>query len=338
MTYLSHKPIVPASAAHAGVTIADKAKGVLRRGPKGNRPTEKAHEHDRARELDQFYTEPEVAKILVDWFHLMRIKHNLCQLEETTFIEPSAGTGSFLRLLPPGTVGYDLDPKGPGIIKRDFFEVTFNPDERIVVIGNPPFGKNADKAAGFFNHAAQAAEIIAFVVPLTFQKVSIQNRLDLNFHLIDELPLPANAFLFEGCSKHVPTVFQIWARRSTPRKKLKLPTSHPDFKFLKAEDNEKPQFAIQRVGANAGRVHRDFKASPSSHYFIAAAPGMTDLQTAMQALDFASAARRTSGNPSLAKTELVEIYARFRNAHSDNPQSGFEASKLLNSLMGEQRP
>lgn len=38
-------------------------------------------------------------------------------------IEPSAGTGSFYALLPAGSVGYDVEPKFPGIQTADFLTV-----------------------------------------------------------------------------------------------------------------------------------------------------------------------------------------------------------------------
>ena len=276
-------------------------------------------ERDRARLLDQYYTCDDVVEALLDWYRVKRIEHNLCRFQHTCIIEPSAGAGAFLRKLPLGSIGYDVEPKAPGIIQGDFLTMPLPADGALLVIGNPPFGKNASMAIRFFNHAAQAADVVAFIVPLTFQKVSVQKRLDLSFHLLDEMPVPKDAFIFEGKRKHVPSVFQIWVRSSSPRQKLVLPTSHPDFAFLAGPRIVKADFAIQRVGANAGRVHHNLQAKPAAHYFIKAAPGIFDLETVMKKLDFKQAAQRSSGNPSLAKTELVQLYAQFRNSRQDKP-------------------
>ena len=51
-------------------------------------------------------------------------------------------------------------------------------------LGNPPFGKNCSLAIKFFNKAAEFADLIAFIIPRTFKRISIQNKLNLNFSFI----------------------------------------------------------------------------------------------------------------------------------------------------------
>lgn len=265
-----------------------------------------------ARLLDQFYTCEEVAKELFDWFSDRFAEYDLGASNPPVFMEPSAGKGAFLRLLPPGSFAFDIDPQGPGIVEADFFRVPLPRSGDLIVIGNPPFGKNASLAIRFFNHAAKAASVIAFIVPLTFQKVSVQNRLDLRFHLLAETPVPKDSFMFEGKRKHVPATFQIWVRKPVIRQRIVLPKTHADFQFLNPANAHEADFAMQRVGAAAGRVHHDLNAKPSAHYFLQAAPGIEDLEAGMRALDFQSLAKRTSGKPSLAKTEVVQLYTQKR--------------------------
>ncbi len=263
-----------------------------------------------ADELDQFYTLPRVAK------EHYRSLCNRLDLSNHRFIEPSAGTGSFSNLLPPGSRAYDLDPKAPGIVKADFLKTRLERSEKNVVIGNPPFGNSCDMAIKFFNHAAKFASVIAFIVPRTFQKQSITNRLNLSFHLLTEMTVEDNAFVFEGQPRNVPTVFQIWIKKEERREKQTAPTEHSDFDFTSADD---ANFAIQRIGSNAGLVHRNLKMSKKSHYFIK--PNVEGVETIMKALDFAAAACRTAGNPSLAKTEVVALYAEYK---ANNPNvAGF---------------
>ena len=265
-----------------------------------------------ARHLDQFYTRDEVAKELFDWFSGQFAEHDPGRSNPPVFMEPSAGEGAFLRLLPPGSLAFDIDPQGPGIVEADFLRMQLPRSGNLIAIGNPPFGKNASLAIRFFNHAAAAASVIAFIVPLTFQKVSVQNRLDLRFHMLAETPVPKDSFMFQGKRKDVPATFQIWVRKLVRRQKIVLPRTHADFQFLDPADAHKADFSIQRVGAAAGRVHHDLKAEPSAHYFLKAAPGIEDLEAVMSALDFQSLAKRTSGNPSLAKTEVVQLYTSKR--------------------------
>lgn len=246
--------------------------------------------------LDQFYTRAPIAK---------QCYAAVCARFDVAgylLVEPSAGAGAFYRLMPKGSLGYDLDPKWPGLVTADFLTVRIRTEQPVMIVGNPPFGKNASLAVRFFNHCGGQAEVIAMIFPATFRKASLQNRLDQAFHLVSETLLPSHAFLFDGEPYDVPAVFQIWERSACPRDLIPVATQHPDFGFTTPEHAD---FAIQRVGARAGRVHHNFDASPSSHYFITG-----PVEHIMRAIDFAAVARNTAGNPSLAKSEIVELYSR----------------------------
>lgn len=261
--------------------------------------------HARAAELDQIFTTDEVARHLVGFVIRRYGSH------PHLFIEPSAGLGAFLKHMPASKIGIELDCKIPGLLAADFLTVSVQCTPPIIVVGNPPFGKNSGLAVKFFNHAARMADVIAFVLPRTFRKTSIQNRLHQNFHLVDEIDVPAFAFTFRSKPKNVPCTFQIWERRQQERKLYELQMSHPDFEFT---DRDNADFAVQRVGANAGRVHHDFKQSSwkpgekpiEDHYFIRG-----PVEGIFRKLDFASMARNTAGNPSLAKTEIVALYSAY---------------------------
>ena len=59
-----------------------------------------------SRKDDKFYTKEEVAKMFVE--EVDRI-FPLGSFDE--IIEPSAGSGSILKFLPEGSVGYDIEPE-----------------------------------------------------------------------------------------------------------------------------------------------------------------------------------------------------------------------------------
>lgn len=89
---------------------------------------------------------------------------------------------------------------------------TFN-EEKMIAIGNPPFGKRLKLAIDFFNHCTKFCHTIAFIVPVQFRKFGVQRHLDKDFHLIyqnrqeypsesmvrrrDELPLRRLCFRLE---------------------------------------------------------------------------------------------------------------------------------------------
>ncbi len=258
------------------------------------------------RRLDQFYTDPEVAAYLFDLL-LSRLDQS-----ELFFVEPSAGMGAFSDLFPLNSAAFDIDPKAPGIIKADFLRIELPHDQKIAVVGNPPFGKNSSLAVRFFNHAAINACLIAFIVPKTFKKNSIQRRLNPFFHLAWEDPVPDDAFWFCGKRKHVPTVFQTWIRRDEKRNEIGLPTSHPDFEFLPSGDGA--EFVIRRVGGKAGSISYNSDASPASHLFIK--PKVAGVEERFRSLDFVSAANLTAGKPSLAKSDIVRLYSDLRRSQT----------------------
>lgn len=277
-------PNHPSQDPHAGITSASTV------GPASNdNPSADIR-------LDQYYTRPDVAAALYrvcrEHFHPSMFR----------MVEPSAGDGSFFRLLPPGSLGFDLMPRYPGIRKADFLSTTLPADRPLAVVGNPPFGRNASMAVRFFNQAASQASVIAFVMPRSVRKASVENRLDRSFHLLREVDVPRDAFVFRGRPFHVPAVFQIWVRLGTPRQLRRVETTHPDFEFTTPDVAD---FAIQRVGARAGRIHYDFARSPSAHYFIRGGVGLVAM---IGQLDFATAAADVAGNPSLSKAEIVSLY------------------------------
>ena len=188
--------------------------------------------------LDQFYTKSEVARAC--WQHftdtLSTLNRNLSDL---FFVEPSAGTGAFYKLLPSERrLGIDLVPRCDGVKSQDFFKVIdlpFAPSDT-AIIGNPPFGKRGKLAIAFFNHAACLSDIVAFIVPINFRKFTVHKHLDDSMRFISKLPLPRDAFHLEtGKSYSVNTEFQIWTCLASVHYDMReykpLPIRHHDFQI-----------------------------------------------------------------------------------------------------------
>ena len=178
--------------------------------------------------LDKFYTVPTVSeKCLISIGELYKWS------EWGLVVEPSAGNGSFFTRIPVDKkVWIDISPEHKDIIKQDF--LTYYPPSdigKILVVGNPPFGKVSSLAIKFFNHAAEWADVIAFIIPRTFRRVSIHNKINANFHLIfnEEIPMKPCSFTPPMMVK---CCFQIWEKRETKRAIIKLPTTHNDWEFL----------------------------------------------------------------------------------------------------------
>ena len=260
---------------------------------------------------DQFYTRRETAASCIAHLHAVWPTFNpdFC-------LEPAAGDGAFLGQLPLPRLGLDIAPADPEVAMADF--LTWVPGETlgdIAVVGNPPFGRNAALAVRFFNHAAEFAGVIAMIMPASMSKSSMQNRLDARFHLVSEMPLPAEPFRVAGGQLHpVNTVFQVWQRSETARRKAISVRTHADFAFVTTV--QEADFVLRRVGARAGAilpvpgpgpVPRGY--APASNLFIRARGiDPAHLEARFRRLDFDDVRRCAAANPSVSKGEIVTLY------------------------------
>lgn len=169
--------------------------------------------------------------------------------------------------------------------------------DKILVIG---VGNIAE-----FNKASMYADTIAFIVPKTFRKHNIVNRLDPWFHKTLERAVPPESFIIHNRPVNVPHIFQVWKRSEECRPKIKMPKYHKDFDFVDKEDAE---FAIQRIGYNAGEIVPIKDSKPNAVFYIAGiSPNI------FKVLDYDIVRNNTSGIPSINKGELVWLYDQTKN-------------------------
>lgn len=254
--------------------------------------------------LDQFYTKPEIAEFCY------RILEKEYDLEDCFLIEPSAGSGSFSDLFHSNSIAIDLEPKKEYIKKEDFFKFKIKNNlklNKIFTIGNPPFGKKSSLALKFINKSAKYSDVIAFILPKSFKKTSIKNRIDLNIHLSYEINLPKNSFIYKDQEYDVPCVFQIWEKKKEKRDIIKERRTTDLFDFTKKETAD---FAIRRVGRLSGKVIIDFKLyNESNHYYIKSNIDKNKLLSTFynSYLELNNIASNTAALPSLSKGELIKI-------------------------------
>jgi len=259
---------------------------------------------ERSRELDQFYTHPDYAASF-----LRKVQQYVSFNNIDVLLEPSAGTGSFYNLLDTSKrVGLDLEPKSLGIIEQDFFTWVPESGSKVVTIGNPPFGKNSNLAVRFFNHAATFSEAIAFVLPRTFKKASIINRLEKHFHLVYEEIVPDNSFIHNNKPYNVWCCAQIWVKKDEFRETVKTVGFNAVKEWFEIVKPVDADFAIQRVGGRAGLLRTsDFATySSESHYFIKQhSPLVLDI---FMNVSYEEVKYNTAGNPSISPSELIELW------------------------------
>lgn len=263
--------------------------------------------------LDQFYTKDNIAK---ECYNKLL---NIINIEKYDIIlEPSAGNGSFFKILDKNKkLGIDIEPKYPGIIKNDFLKFIPDKNKKYIVIGNPPFGKISSLAVKFFNKSSEFAEIIAFIIPRTFKRVSVQNKLNLNFHLEYSIDLPNKPCCFIP-EMNAKCCFQIWIKKENKREIIKYNKTHNDFIFLKhgpKDNNNQPtppknaDFVIKAYGSNCGeiKINNLLSLRPKSWHWIKSNININELINRFNKIDY-SISKDTVRQDSLGQSELIYLY------------------------------
>lgn len=250
---------------------------------------------------DQFYTNEIVALSCIH--HIIDL---LPFTRDYIWVEPSAGSGSFLHNIPKSfeKIGIDLDPKAFDILKQDYLKWIPPSNKDIIVFGNPPFGRQSSLAKAFISKSCEFAKIIAFILPKSFTKPSMYNAFDLKFHLIHSSELEKDSFVTNGSKYDVPCVFQIWKKHDTARK-IEEKTNPVGFEYVKP--SEKSHIAFRRVGGLAGKCYKndgpDF--SIQSHYFIKFNDDIvTYIDTIIKKTNSHTFPSNTIGPRSLSKSEV----------------------------------
>jgi hypothetical protein len=242
---------------------------------------------------DKFYTKPSVANLCVSELK----KHAV-----GTWIEPSAGSGAFVDAVGHKIVAMDIDPGRDGIVKQDFLTWT-SPYTECTVFGNPPFGRQSTLARKFIKHASTFASVIAFILPRSFTKPSMQKAFPLDFHLVYETELEKDSFIVNDKSYDVPCVFQIWKRMNHQREVH----IESDVEWMYVKKNEPYDIAIRRVGVYAGKcMLPDDSLSFQSHYFIK----LPDGNNIDEIIDYVCKNKfpsNTTGPRSLSKSEINSV-------------------------------
>lgn len=276
--------------------------------------------------LDQFYTKDEVALKLCEIIKA-KLKD---KLEFYTFLEPSAGGGAFIKALNKSfenneIIALDLEPKAQNIKQCDFFSYYTN-EQKIFTIGNPPFGKRADLAIRFFNHASVFSDYIAFIVPLQFEKWSVQKNLNKAFSLIYSQNLEPNSFVFNGKDYALRCCFQIWTRLKTNtdlRLKQAPATTHKDFEMWQYNNTKEARkyfdksryawdFAVVRQGFYdyTHFIIQEKELNPRVQYIFFKANNDRAMMN-LKSLDFETLSKKNTIVPGFGKADVVAMYKRM---------------------------
>uniref|UniRef100_A0A6C0DWV0 Uncharacterized protein n=1 Tax=viral metagenome TaxID=1070528 RepID=A0A6C0DWV0_9ZZZZ len=260
--------------------------------------------------IDKFYTKKETVDYIFELF-----KEYITPNNNDIIIEPSAGNGAFINAIKSLKCNYefyDLEPEHEEIIKQDYLlynasaNASANPDKKIHILGNPPFGRQSSLAIKFIKKSCEFCSSISFVLPKSFKKDSLKKTFSPNFHLLYEIDLPEKSFLVNTTEHDVPCIFQIWIKKTYARDVSTKLEPH-NFIFVKKTDN--PSISFRRVGVNAGTIDVNCSnKSVQSHYFIRFT-NSNDLETNLDLLkSLVYDSNNTVGPKSIGKQELIKEF------------------------------
>ena len=243
---------------------------------------------------DKFYTKPEVVRELINLVDLS--KYDMV-------IEPSAGNGAFSKnITHQNLISLDILPEDSSISPGDWLIFEYTKTGKVLVIGNPPFGNQGSLALNFIKKCdSLQVDTIAFILPKSFKKQTLKNKIPPLYHLVNEIDLDDNSYTLLDKDYSVPSVFQIWERREGARQNLEMKRVSHLIRFVKKGDN--PDYSLRRVGFYAGMIYDQIhEKSEQSHYFIQSSPQIKEFLR-----DYKWDHNNTSGPRSIGKAEIIRV-------------------------------
>lgn len=141
---------------------------------------------------------------------------------------------------------------------KNFLKEDISNLSNVITLTNPPFGRANKLSVPFFNKCASVSSKIGFIVPKSWRKWTVINRLDNRFHLVHDQELNIDFNYDDECDDkkgRLSTVFQIWEKRDIPRKKVVI----EDRKYISVSDPKHADVSITTRGMGCGKVKTDFK-------------------------------------------------------------------------------
>lgn len=267
---------------------------------------------------EQYYTPAELAERL-----MAEVEKLVPDLAKRTVIEPAGGTGAFIQAAQNRGVteflSFDIEPKHSLVKRADFLHQKIRAKDALT-ISNPPFGRNNSLSIPFFNKAAEHSEFICFIVPRSWRKWSVINRLDRRFHLVADHDILVDYVDESGerLSKRtsLSTCFQIWQRRSELRPLVKV----QDLGVIQKCDPVDADVALTIFGFGCGKVRTEFERKPNSTVMFLRVLHPQAL-AALKSVDFNRFSKNTAYTEALALPEINYLLneAIFGNPHLEEP-------------------
>jgi len=199
---------------------------------------------------DQFFTPVETAGSCFETFCQV-IKEYGDNPNEYIYIEPSAGDGGFLSVLPKDrTIALDIEPRNSTIIEQDYLDwEPYTTVSKYAVIGNPPFGLRGHLALRFVNHSNKFADYVAFILPQLFESdgKGVPRKRVKGYNLIYSEKLVSNFYEPDKSIIKINTIFQIWSKHHT----------NPDYQIQEIDTEKMKVYSLSDGGTASSTRNKD---------------------------------------------------------------------------------
>lgn len=288
--------------------------------------------------FDKFYTNQDIADIILIFLKNFIEKNNI-YFEDISFLEPSAGSGSFInsisKIYPNSRItAFDIHPENKRIEKFNFLKLSPSYSKNLITIGNPPFGYKGNLASQFINRSSLWSDIIIFILPLTFRRYSVQKKISKNLKLIySSENLPSDSFNFGNKKVNINCLVQIWVNANSEKfskfndLRIKTPpkNKHEDFRIflhnntketLKYFDKKKYKwdFAVVRQGFYdySQRITSEEKLNSRRQYVFIKYIN-PDSEKIFSLIDFEKLSKTGTTIKGFSNTDLVKEYDLIKN-------------------------
>ena len=250
---------------------------------------------------EQYYTPPQVAQ------DILKVVVDLVEdFEQKVFLEPAGGTGTFINeALASGftkVLSYDIEPHHPLVSKGNFLEKKI-PHYNCVTVSNPPFGRNNALSIPFFNKAAEYSDLIVFIVPRSWRKWTVQNKLDRRFTLVREDDLNIDYVDASGeplsKNKYLRTCVQYWKKSDVLRDLVYV----KDMGIIEKCKYQEADASLTLFGYGCGTVKTEFPKRPNTTQMFLKLKHPRALE-ALRAVDFSRFFLNTAYTEALSIQEI----------------------------------
>jgi hypothetical protein len=236
-------------------------------------------------------------------------------------IEPAAGSGAWLQpsITTREWVAMDIEPKHPSVVQGDYLRTPLPYKPHTLWVGNPPFGRRGSLAVQFWNKGSTEADYLAAVLPASFGKRTLQQRLNPSHRLVELTYLGWIPFQNPyGNPTKVRCVWGVWQRGEGARAIRPPAPLVMDYRWTR--DPKEAHLALRTHGAGCGRVFTEGLEglSKGTHRWVHSLVRVPLLVQRFQGLPYERFHRFTAGIPCVSTAEVDELYAELVRGDAGN--------------------